>query len=63
MDKKKIIVISNEKIFKKNDEFYCDNIDIKSIPEGLNKYTDIDLIARSSKKKGNFIVNLKNINV
>ena len=33
---KKLVIINNEKIFEKNNSFYCDNVDIKSIPEGLS---------------------------
>ena len=33
----RLVIISNESIFKDNGTFYCDNIDFKSIPEGLEK--------------------------
>ena len=35
--KKKLFVFSNENIFSQDEKFFCDNIDIKSTPEGLNK--------------------------
>ena len=31
-----LVIISNEKIFKDDDNFFCDNIEMKSLPEGLN---------------------------
>ena len=34
---KKLVIINKEKIFEKNNNFYCDNVDLKSIPEGLSK--------------------------
>ena len=36
--KNKLYIISNEKISEENDRKYCDNIDIKSIPESLNSF-------------------------
>ena len=46
-----IAIISNESIFENQHNFYCDNIDMKSIPEGLDKNFEILLISRKSKKK------------
>ena len=40
-NKKKLAIISNERTFVKDNEFYCDNVDIKSIPEGLDNYSSI----------------------
>ena len=48
--KKKLFIISNESI-SHNEKFYCDNIDLKSTPEGLNKKFDVNLLGRKSKKK------------
>ncbi|MAJ45463.1 MAG: hypothetical protein CMF96_12080 [Candidatus Marinimicrobia bacterium] len=45
----KILIISNESISKKNDNYYCDNLDIKSIPKDLTKRGDVILIGRLSK--------------
>ena len=49
MSVKKIVIIENEKIFEENNNFYCDNIDAKSIPEGINKFKKTYVIARKSK--------------
>ena len=35
--KKKLFIFSNESIFVHDERFFCDNIDLKTSPEGLNK--------------------------
>ena len=50
---KKLFIISNESISLQGGKFYCDNIDLKSTPEGLNKKFEVNLLARKSKKKKN----------
>jgi len=52
-----LILINNEKIFKEDNNFYCDNIDIKSIPEGLSKHFKISMIGRNSKIKRSHKIN------
>lgn len=47
--RKKLYVITNEKIFSDNKNFFCDNLDIKSTPEGLNRFFDVKLFARKTK--------------
>ena len=47
---KKLILINNEKVSKKEKKYYCHNIDMKSIPEGLSKYFDVYTIVRKSEK-------------
>ena len=47
--KKTLYLISNEKIFQNEEIFFCDNLDMKSTPEGLSKYFDVKVIARKSK--------------
>ena len=58
---KDLVVINNEKISNEENNFYCDNIDIKSIPEDLNKSFNIKLIGRSSRIKRKHQINLKEI--
>lgn len=59
---KKLFIITNESIYPKNNEvFFCDNIDLKSIPEGLNNYTEINVIGRLSKKQRSKKIELKNV--
>ena len=60
-NKKKLAIISNEKISADDNKFCCDNVDIKSIPEGLDNSLDVLLLARSSKIKRSFEINLKKI--
>ena len=60
---KKLFIISNESIFENEDKYFCDNIDLKSTPEGLSKNFEINLIARKSKKHRSHEINLKNINL
>ena len=47
----KILIISNESISKKNGNYFCDNLDIKSIPEDLTKRSDVILIGRPLKSR------------
>ena len=44
--KKKLFIFSNESVSSKDGKFYCDNIDLKSIPEGLNKKFEVNLFAK-----------------
>ena len=60
---KNLVIINNEKIFKENNGFYCNNLDLKILPEGLNEYHDVQYITRSSNKKGDQKINLSNIKV
>jgi len=58
---KDLIIINNEKIFIENNNFYCDNLDLKILPEGLNDYYQVQYIVRSSNKKKDQKINLKNV--
>jgi len=60
---KNFFIISNESISNCEDKFYCDNIDIKSITEELNKNSEINLIARKSKKDRSHNISIKNIKI
>ena len=62
MSQKDLVIINNEKISKEDKKLFCDNIDIKSIPENLNKYFNVTLIARDSKIKRKHQINLERIN-
>ena len=61
--KNPLIIISNEKIYRESNDFYCDNLDLKVIPEGLNSYHQVQYIVRSSKKKSSQKINLENTKV
>ena len=45
---KNLVIIDNEKISKKNGDFYCDNFEAK-ISEDLNKELNVTIVARKSK--------------
>ena len=47
--KKKLFIFSNESINSLDGKLYCDNIDLKTTPEGLNKKFDVNLFGRKSK--------------
>ena len=59
----KLFIISNESIFNYEGSFFCDNIDIKSTPEGLNNKFEVNLIGRESKKIRSHRINIKNIKI
>ena len=61
MSYKDLVIINNEKISKEKNSFYCDNIDIKSIPEDLSKNFNVTVITRNSKIKRTRKINLKTI--
>ena len=63
MSHKDLIIINNEKIFEENQTFYCDNLDLKVLPEELNNYYQVQYIVRSSKKKSYQKINLRNIKI
>ena len=57
----KLFIISNESIFNHQGNFFCDNIELKSTPEGLKNKFEINIIGRESKKIRSHKINLKNI--
>ena len=57
----KLFIISNENIFNYEGSFFCDNIDLKSTPEGLSSKFKISIIGRVSKKIRSHKINIKNI--
>jgi|TARA_B110001450_G_C17568179_1_gene459661 glycosyltransferase involved in cell wall biosynthesis len=60
---KKLFIISNESIFERDNEYFCDNLDVKSTPEGLNRSFKVNIIARRSKKSRSHKINLDKINL
>ena len=59
--KKKLFIFSNESIFLQDEKFFCDNIDLKSSPEGLNKKFEVNLFGRKSSKKRTHEIKLKKL--
>jgi len=60
---KKLVIINKEKIFEKDNSFYCDNVDLKSIAEGLSKNFKTSVIAKKSNIKRFHKINLENIEI
>ena len=63
MGNKEIYIISNESIQEDSKNYYCDNLDLKSIPEGLNNTFNVNVIARKSRLKRYHAINNVNIKV
>tara|TARA_B100000700_G_scaffold317359_1_gene408599 strand:- start:131 stop:1165 length:1035 start_codon:yes stop_codon:yes gene_type:complete len=62
MKKENLAIISNEKTQFDGKNYFCDNIDMKSIPEGLSKDFEIELFVRKSKLlRTSHKINLNNI--
>ena len=61
--KKKLFIFSNESIFEDENKFYCDNLDLKSTPEGLNKKFEVNLLGRKSYKRRSHEIKLKKVKV
>ena len=62
MLKENLSIISNEKTTKDKHNFFCDNIDTKSLSECLSNDFDIKLFVRNSKTlRSAYKINLKNI--
>ena len=61
--KKKLFIFSNESIFVDDDKFYCDNLDLKSTPEGINKKFEVNLLGKKSFKKRSHEIKLKRVKV
>ena len=61
--KKKLFIFSNESISVEDNKFYCDNLDLKSTPEGLNKKFEVNLLGRKSIKKRSHEIKIKRIKV
>ena len=63
MSNKDLIIINNEKVYENNEGFYCENLDLKVLPEGLSDYYQVNYIVRKSKKKQDQKIDLKDIKI
>ncbi|MDC0618811.1 glycosyltransferase [Pelagibacteraceae bacterium] len=61
--KKKLFIFSNENIYLEDNKYYCDNLDLKSTPEGLNKKFEVNLFGRKSRKKRSHEIKIKKIKI
>ena len=57
----KLFIISNEKISESTNNFFCDNLDMKSTPEGLKKNFDIHILGRNSRKARSHKINIEKV--
>jgi len=57
--KKKLFIFSNESILSHEGKFFCDNIDLITTPEGLNKKFEINLFGRKTKKNRSHEIKIK----
>ena len=58
-----LVVVNNEKISRKNNKFFCRNFNFKILPEGLNRFFNVQYIARLSKTDEHHELNIKNIKI
>ena len=61
--KKKLFIFSNESIHLADDKYYCENLDLKSTPEGLNKKFEVNLFGRKSIRKKSHEIKIKKIKI
>ena len=61
--KKKLFIFTNESISFQDGKLYCDNVDLKTTPEGLNKVFDVNLFGRKSRKKRSHEIKIKKIKI
>ena len=58
-----LVVLNNEKVSKDNGKFYSRNYNFKILPEGLNKYFNVEYIVRKSNSKEHHKLNLQNVKI
>jgi len=60
---KSLSIITNERIYfnRNNNKFYAENVDCKTIIDGLKKNFRISLFARYSKEKKDNLINIKKV--
>ncbi len=58
-----LVVLNNEKVSKENDEFFSRNYNFKILPEGLNRYFNVEYIVRKSSTREHHKLNLNKIKV
>ena len=61
--KKKLFIFSNESIFREGEKFFCDNLDLKTTPEGLNKEFEVNLFGRKSNILRSQEIRIKKIKI
>ena len=58
-----LIVLNNERVSKENGKFFSRNYNFKLLPEGLNKYFNVEYIVRKSNIKESHELNLDKVKI
>ena len=58
-----LVVLNNEKVSKQNGKFYSRNYNFKILPEGLNRYFNVEYIVRKSNVEESHELNLNKIKI
>ena len=58
-----LVVLNNEKVSKKDGKFFSRNYNFKILPEGLNRYFNVEYIVRKSKIKESHELKLNKIKI
>ncbi len=58
-----LVVLNNEKVSKQSGKFYSRNYNFKILPEGLNKYFNVEYIVRKSNVEESHELNLNKIKI
>jgi len=58
-----LVVLNNEKVSRENGEFFSRNYNFKILPEGLNRYFNVEYIVRKSNAQEHHKLNLNKIKV
>jgi glycosyltransferase involved in cell wall biosynthesis len=59
----KLIVLNNERVSQQNGKFFSRNYNFKILPEGLNKYFDVEYIVRKSNINESHELNLNTVKI
>ena len=59
--KNKLVIITNERFYIKEKNYYCDHVAEKTLPDGLNEKFDVKVIGRSTKIVRSHNLKTKNI--
>ena len=58
-----LVVLNNEKVSKQNGKFFSRNYNFKILPEGLNKYFNVEYIVRKSNINESHELSLDNVKI
>ena len=58
-----LVVLNNEKVSKQNGKFFSRNYNFKILPEGLNRYFNVEYIVRKSNISESHELNLDKVKI